>query len=74
MLPTTRSVGTTHGQGTGTKTPLTVTPASEQLPPHVLVARLRTNSDTQDDPPHNTAITPRRVLVCFCSRKMPTRF
>ena len=38
MLPTTRSVGTTHDHGTGTKTPLTATPASEQLPPHVLVA------------------------------------
>ncbi len=38
MLPTTRSVATTHDQRTATKTPSTVPPASEQVPPHVLVA------------------------------------
>jgi len=34
----TRSVATSQNEHTGTKTPLTATPASEQVPPHVLVA------------------------------------
>src|SRR5882762_594826 len=38
MLPMTRSVATSQNEHTGTKTPLTATPASEQVPPHVLVA------------------------------------
>lgn len=38
MLPTTRSVATSDDERMATKTPLTVPPASEQVPPHVLVA------------------------------------
>ena len=38
MLPMRRSVATTQDEHRGTKTPLTAAPASEQVPPHVLVA------------------------------------